>query len=362
VCSSDLVINYRIDKIAYLHDRFLKVLTEYAKTKSGFGVIVTFMDTYFSPELKEIYGINSEKIVDLQKKYDFLLQPEDPQNKWSSEPTRYIELGNFYSKKMTDPSKLLLDLNILSFREKNEVTPFPTEVQTGIESYQLIRSAAIGAPRFTVYSEATCNPQDIAFFSYASSSPVKYKNNDESYDVESPYSFVIQLPKHIKIISVDNQTVVGYRDNKYIIPAGKHNIELHRTEIAGFSTAELQPQILSFTGNLTDITYGMQQLVFNYESSERSLVSLNRKPTSIKVDNINIDFEVLMGNDCFSVFLPSGKHTILITSGNSFSYGINLTSLWSSNAIALYGTIAIILLVIMYIFLKLFRRRFEKNK
>ncbi len=354
------VINYRIDKIADLHERFLKVLTDYAKTKSGFGVIVTFMDSYFSPELKEIYGINSEKIVELQKKYDFQLQPEDPQNRWSTEPNRYLELGRFYARKMVDPSKLLLDLNILSFRDKNEITPFSTLTQTGIESYHLINSAASGAPRFTVYSEATCNSQDIAFFSYASSSPVKYNFIDDGYEVNSPCSFVIQLPKHIKIITVDDQAAVGYRDNKFIIPSGNHTIKLHGNEISEFSTAELQPQILSFTGNITDITYGMQQIEYSYESTERALVSLNRIPTKIKVDDQEINFEVLKGNDCFSVFLPSGKHIVQIISGNKFSYGVNLTSLWSSNAIALYGIISIILLVIMYLFLKLFRRKFEK--
>jgi hypothetical protein len=353
------VVNYRVNKIAALHDRFLKMIYAYAKTKNGFGVIVTSMDTYFSPELKENLGISSDIIINLQKKYGFMLQTEDPQDKWSTDPTRYEELGKFYAQKMTNPSKLLVDLNILPFRKKDGVTPFPTLLQTGIESYHLINSAALGAPRFTVYSEVTCNPQDLSMFSYASSSPVKYQYAEEGYEVNSPYSFVLQLPKDIKIIRIDDEPVVGYRENNFIVPAGKHKISLHTKDIPGFSTVEIQPQLLSFTGNLLDINYNMRQVNFIYESKERALVSLNRKPTDIKVDGQDFQFEVMRGNDCFSVFLPVGKHLVEIVTGDKFTYGMNITSLWSIRAIAIYGAMAVALLVIMYLVLKIMRKKLE---
>ena len=354
------VVNYRVNKIAALHEVFLTAIYDFAKAKKGFGVMVTFMDTYFSPEIKENHGVSSERLLELQKKYGFLLQPEDPQSKWSTDPARYLEMGKFYARKMADPSKLMVDLNILNFRKREEVTPFPTTIQTGIESYQLINFAAAGAPRFTVYSEGSCRPQDMALFSYASSSPVKYTYTENGYEVKSPYSFVLQLPKDIKIISVDEQSSVGYRDNNFLIPAGEHKISFHSQNLAGFSTVEIQPQLLSFTGNLLDINYDMRQLNFNYESVERALVSINRKPTNVKVDGQDFKFEVLTGNDCFSVFLPVGKHSVEIETGDQFTYTMNITSLWSISAIAIYGTIAVIMLIIMYFGLKLFRKRLER--
>jgi uncharacterized protein YdaL len=353
------VINYRVNKIASLHDLFLKAIYDFAKTKKGLGVVVTFMDTYFSPEIKEYHGVSADKIIELQKKYGFMLQPEDPQSKWSTDPSRYLEMGKVYASKMADPSKLMLDLNILDFRKREEVTPFPTTIQTGIESYDLINFAAAGAPRFTVYSEGSCLPQDLALFPYASSSPVKYSYTDDGIDVKSPYSFVLQLPKDIKIISVDNQSVVGYRENNFIVPAGDHSISFHTQNIPGFSSVEIQPQLLSFTGNLQNISYGMRQLNFSYESIGRALVSINREPTNVNVDGQNFKFEVLTGNDCFSVFLPAGKHTVEIETGDKFTYGMNITSLWSISAIAIYGTFAVILLVLMYFGLKLFRKSLE---
>ncbi|MDP4207430.1 MAG: DUF2334 domain-containing protein [Bacteroidota bacterium] len=357
--AKESVVNYRVNKITWLHEQFLTAFNAIAKSKPGFGVMVTVMDTYFSPELKEYHGISSEKMVELQKKYGFMLQAEDPASKWSTTPDRYAGFGKFYAQKMADPSKLLVDLNIYNLRTGDQVTPFPTLTQTGIESYQLINSAAIGAPRFTIYSEGSCNPQDLSYFSYASSSPVKYEYTDNGYEVNSPVSFILQLPKNIRVIKVDDQSVIGYRENNFIIPAGKHTISIHSQDIPGFSTVELQPQLLSFTGNLLDIKYDMRQVNFTYDSYERALVSLNRKPTSVKIDGKDVKFEVLNGNDCFTLMLPSGKHTVEIITGDQFTYGMNLTSLWSISAIAIYGTLAVILLVLMYFGLKVVRRRLE---
>ena len=353
------VINYRMGKVTSFHDQILRAITDYAKTKSGFVVIVTFLDTYFSPEMKEYLGINSDSILKLQKKYGFIIQPEDPQNKWSTEPSRYIEFGKYYEKKIKDSSKLLIDLNILTFRKKQEVTPFPTLLQAGIESYELINSASIGAPGFTVYSEATTNPQDLSLFQYASSSSVIYKFTENGYEVNSPYSFVLQLPKNIKVISVDGETATGYRDNNFFIPAGKHSIDCHPGNIPGFSTVNLQPQLLSFTGNVMDIDYDMRKVNFDYESTDKALVALNSKPTEVKVDGQSYNFKLLKGNDCFSLYLPIGKHFVEITTGNKFSYGISITSLWSISAIAIYGTLATSALLIMFLILKLIRKKLE---
>ena len=353
------VTQYRVNKVIQLHEAILEEIKNFAKTRKGFSTVVTFFDTHFSPEITEYHGVSSDKIIELQKKYDFIIQIEDPQSKWSTDPNRYVEMGKYYAKKVSDSSKLMLDLNILNFRGKDEITPFPTLMQTGIESYQLINAASIGAPRFTVYSESSCNPQDLSFFSYASSGQVHYTYIDDGYQVSSPYSFVLQLPKNIKAISVDGKDVVGYRDNLYTIPAGKHEIKTHLNEIPGFSTDDLQPELLSFTGNLLDIGYDMRKMIINYQSNGRALASLNNKPTSIFIDGKNYNFEVLRGNDCFTVMLPSGNHNVLIETGDKLSYGVNLTSLWSISAIAIYGILAVIALFIMFVALKFIRKQYE---
>jgi membrane protein YdbS with pleckstrin-like domain len=48
-----------------------------------------------------------------------------------------------------------------------------------------------------------------------------------------------------------------------------------------------------------------------------------------------------------------------IVTGDRFSYGVNLASLWSISAIAIYGLLAVVVLFIMFVALKFIRRRYE---
>jgi uncharacterized protein YdaL len=353
------VIAFRVGKINELHDDFLSEISSFAKSRSGFDVIVTFYDTYFSPELTEYYGASSDNMIELRKKYKLHLQPEDPFNKWSTDPDRYREMGKFYSGKLKDPTDLMIDLNIFEFRSKNDVSPFSTLIQTGLESYQLISAASAYAQRFTIYSESSCNPQDIPYFANASSGMVKYTSLHDGYRVFSPHSFELHLPGSIEVIRVDGVNQVGYRDNHYLIPAGDHTIITDFKEIPGFSTHELQPQLLFISGNLLKVEYLMQTILFSYESAERTLASLNYIPTSIKVDGKNYIVEVLKGNDCFTIMLPSGKHQVEIRKGDRFSYGINLASIWSMSAISVYGVLALILLINLFVALKFIRKHYN---
>ena len=353
------VTQYRMDQILYEQEKILQAVTTYAKTKPGFQVIITTFDSYGTPSLKETIGINSEYFVALQKKYGFHLQIEDDASRWVTDPRRYEKIGEMYTKLIGDKTKLLLDLNLCEFRDKDVVTPFPTLIPTGIESYQLVNSSSIGSPRSTIYCEATANPQDISLFPYADASFVEYENTDNGYEVNSPQSFTMKLPNKIKVIKIDDLHEIGMRDNEYLIPAGKHIISFGNDELPGFSTAGIQPQIVSFTGNLLSFMYAMRSIDFEYESDGRALVSLSEPPSKVNIDEQPVNFIVMKGRDCYSIFLPEGKHVVKILTGNSLSYGISLTSLWSTNAIVMYGGLAILLITIMYWAMKIIRRKYE---
>lgn len=351
------IVQYRIQKLNSIYEIFLNTFQQIAKSKNGFEIIVTALDSYGSPELRENIAVDMKDIIQLQKKYNFTLQVEDPENLWSTDPMRYIEIGKFYSQILGDKSKLLLDLNILNFRKEDVITPFPTLIQTGTESYHLVNAAAIGASRFTIYSESSVNAQDITFFPYASSVNINYQRTSNGYEFNSPYSFVLKLPNYIKEFSIDGNPISSYRDNSFTVPAGKHIVAFSKVPITSFSIQELQTKILSFTGSLVSIAYGLNDIKFAYESGVRTLLSLNRQPTSVKVDNQEYKFTVMKGDDCFSIFLPPGKHYVELSAGDSFSYGINLTSLWSSTGIAIFGALAVIMLFLMYLLLKIIRRK-----
>ncbi len=356
------IIDYRVEKLTDVYEVLLNMIQEVSAARPGFQTIVTAMDTYGSPELREYFGSDMGEVLKLQKKYRFALQVEDPEKLWSTDPSRYFTIGKMYQRLLADSSKLLLDLNILSFRKKDVITPFPTLIQTGTESFQLVRAASFGATRFTIYCEETVNPQDMMFFPYALATGVVYHPIDQGYEVESPTSFSLKLPGEISEINLDGSVLSPFRDNVFLIPAGRHTIHLAAGTAATFSTHELQTRIMSITGKLLLVSYGMRSASFIYESDTRSIVSLNKEPSSLTIDGESRPLKTLKGNDCYSLMLPSGKHSVEVNVGGDFSYGINVTSLWSTMVIAIFGSVAVASLFLMYLSLKLVKRKYAPVK
>ena len=356
---------YRISKLDEIYERLLREFSDYARLRPGFQIIVTAMDSYGSPELREHIGVDMAHILALQKRFGFSLQVEDAEHLWSTDPRRYVEIGKKYGQLIGDPSKLLLDLNIidlsLSTRKPGAVTPFPTFKQTGTESFQLIHAASIGAPRFTFYAEQTVNPQDLSFFASAAAHGIHYKRSGDYYSIDAAHSFSLRFPKEIAHILLDGMLIPASRDNLFFIPAGMHTVDVNPGTTGAFSTSQLQPRILSSTGDVSELSYGMRDAKFIYNSEERMLVSFSNEPTQVQLDGQQYTFTALKGNDCFTIKLPQGKHEVSLITGDSFSYGINVTSLWSATAIAIFGFLAVVLLLGMYVLLKILHRRYTPS-
>jgi uncharacterized protein YdaL len=354
---------YRIGKLDEVYERLLRDFADVAGHRPGFQIIVTAMDSYGSPEVRENLGVDMSHILALQKRYGFFLQVEDAERLWSTDPLRYVEIGRRYARLMTDSSKLMLDLNILdlssSTRKKGALTPFPTTIQTGTESFLLIHAAATGAPRFTFYAEETVNGQDLPFFANASARGISYRREDNGYSIEAEHSFVLRLSKEVPQILLDDMLVQASRENLFFIPAGSHRVNVNPSASGAFSTSQLQPRILSSTADLSNLSYGMRDARFTYESDERMFVSFSNEPTQVSLDGQHFMFTAFKGNDCYTIQLPPGKHEISIITGDSFSYGVNVTSLWSTTAIAIFGFLAILLLLGMYALMKLLNRRYS---
>ncbi|MBP1656713.1 MAG: hypothetical protein H6Q31_1314 [Bacteroidetes bacterium] len=344
----EMITSYRVRKLEYLYRRLLHAFSEVEKTRDGFEVIVTAMDSYGSPELRENIGVDMQTVVDLQKELGFTLQVEDPERQWSTDPMRYVAMGRQYEALLGSSEHLLLDLNILAFREQDVLTPFPTRIQTGTESFHLVRASALGAPRATIYAESSINPQDLPFLASAYAGTVKMTRVGEVYALEAPHHFTLHLPPEVKEISLDGSPLAPMRDNLYLIPAGRHMVKSVSNAGGGLSSHQFNPRLLSITGTLLSVHYEMRSASFSYVSDGRCLVMLDREPHALIVDGHSSSFYTMKGNDGYSVFLPPGQHTVYLEAGDAFSYGVNLTSFWSSTAIALFGLVSVAALLVMY--------------
>jgi hypothetical protein len=101
----------------------------------------------------------------------------------------------------------------------------------------------------------------------------------------------------------------------------------------------------------------MREIEIDYESDRRAILSLNGEPTALMVDGQSYPCSPLTGDDCYSIVLPTGAHRATIITGDFVTYGVNLTSFWSTTAITLFGSVGVFSLVAMYLTTHVIRRR-----
>src|SRR5207249_11362974 len=74
------IVEYRVSVIRDVFEHLLTAFEEVVRKKPGFQMIVTAYDSYGSPELREFIAVDMDRIIELQRKFNFLLQVEDPEN------------------------------------------------------------------------------------------------------------------------------------------------------------------------------------------------------------------------------------------------------------------------------------------
>lgn len=343
--------DYRVEKLRWVNEKLLQLAEEIRRTRTGFDVVYTALDNLGSPSLRRSQGVDVETILALRKTYQFRLLVEDPLARWSEDPRRYIDIANEYKRRGI--SDVMLDLNILGFRNAEQPTIFPTLIQTGLEAFALTSVAFQHADRTVLYAESSVNPQDFPMLCFAAASRVHVQRTDFGYQVSSPVSFSLSLGEEVPFITIDNAIHSSSGDGKYLIPAGNHSIRAKGIREHMFSTNLVHANILSITGNLLYEREEERSLDFGYTADMRCLVSLNKAPVTLFIDGVESPLQVLKGNDRFSLFLPPGRHHIHIVTKSTVSYGVDITSWWSSTMIVVFGFIAVSVLMIFYFIVRL---------
>jgi hypothetical protein len=284
----------------------------------------------------------------LQKNYHFTLQVEDPQSEWSKDPRRYQQLADRYRALTGENSRIMLDLNILQFRNENTPTQFPTLIQTGIESYLLVRSASLGADRYTIYSESSVRPQDLRMMSYTASARATIKREPGGWTIQTPYSVVLDLPKEYTALRTSTGEHIVSDRGMFVLPKGTHVLNAEKGSAVPFSVPPLGGTLLSLTGDLASLNNFSRSVTFSYSSTSRCIASFSHRPFAILVDGKEITFETLEGYRRFSVLLPPGEHSVDAVLETTVSYGVDITSFWSSWLIVGFGIVSSTTLLSLY--------------
>ncbi len=351
-------MDFRASLITEFTSHFLTIASDAFKNKPGTEIILTVHDEKTFPDLRSSIGVDVDQILQLRKNFNFSLQVEDPQSNWNTDPHRYIGIGNTYRKLLgPDSSDLLIDLNILSFRAANYTGNFPTQTPTGTEAYLLLRSAAEAAPRMTVYSEATVYPQDLADIPYSIAPQAQMELIDGGYRIVAPYSTSIRLSEEVKEVSVDGNTVYPYQPGYFVMPAGDHVVKVMPADVNPFQSEMMQSHVEAASCNILSERTFQRGVEFTYDSPIRCAVSFGKIPFAVFLDDHEIPFSVSREEQHYGIILPPGQHKALVILESTVSYGIDLTSLWSSAVISIFGSIAGGILIILYFVFKVRRRR-----
>jgi uncharacterized protein YdaL len=343
---------YRIAKLVQLHEAMLSLADSVARGKPGFQVVVTVLDNLSAPELRANLGVDAKRIAALRAQHPFKLQIEDPASMWSTDPRRYEGIAARYAD-LIDAKDLSLDLNILSFRDENAVTPFPTRIQTGTESAWLVNSAAKGAQRVAIYSESSINQQDLAFMPSAYAARTRLTRVEDGWAIDTPTPIVLQLAADVQDIWLDNQRVQTIGGGRFLLPVGAYTVLEVEPTLQALQPGVPESHLLSITGDLLSERSSQRSVNFGYRSENRCIVTLAREPFALFIDGRETAFEALKGNGREALILPPGEHSVLLVTQSTVSYGVDITSFWSSYVIAIFGALSVGLLAALYLLVRL---------
>ncbi len=347
--------DYRVNVMVRVHERLLELAAKLRVSRSGFDVVLTVHDNLGSPELRSTQGVDIERILALHAKYPFTLNVQDPLSRWSEDPSRYEEIGRRYRALLG--RDVALDLNILSFRSPETPTMFPTLLQTGTEAFHLISIASRSADRVILYSESSVNPQDVPYLANAAASPARLTRLPSGYRIESPVETTLLLGRNRRIVLMDGKVRTAAHDGRLLVPAGRHEIVTEEEGNTLFSSDLLHASLLSFTGTLLSIDEGERSVEFRYSARGRCYASLNKSPVDLFVDGRSTPFEVRKGSGRFTIVLPPGDHTVRIVTQSTVAWGVDLTSIWSSSLIVVFGALAVCVMAVFYFIVRYTRRR-----
>jgi uncharacterized protein YdaL len=348
--------DYRVETIARLHEEFLTLIDSVKQSRPYLDVVVTVLDNINNPVLRTDLGVDIKRVIGLMKKHDFVLQVEDPESEWSKDPRRYEKLGRQYIDLIGDSTRVMLDLNILPFRQDKVPTQFPTLFQTGVESYQLVRSAAFGTHRSTIYSEATVRPQDLRRFPYAASARATIDwDNEHGWNIATPFPVVLQLPKNVSTLLLSPGGTIFSDNGEFLLPAGAYKAEPKVQSPTEIGDMPVGGVLLSLTGDLMSVSTSTTNVTFAYKSRRRCIASFNHPPYSIIIDGRETSIQAVEGFRRFSVMLPQGDHHVTAILETKVSYGVDLTSFWSSWVIVIFGVLAGAALLTFYLLVRFSR-------
>jgi len=182
---------------------------------------------------------------------------------------------------------------------------------------------------------------------------VRLRRIQDGWEVVTPVPIVLQLASGTMEILRNGERQLSIGDGKFLLPTGSYRVTLVPEGVRPFQVDILETRILSITGDLLSEKSSQRSVEFRYRSENRCIVTLTKEPFAVFVDGTETAFRALKGDGRFALMLPPGEHTILVVAQSSVSYGVDLTSFWSSSLIVVFGVLAGGILIVFYLIVRI---------
>ena len=350
-------LEYRTNVVTQLHRELLTALRPFAQ--SGHEIIVTMLDSLAYPEVTDDTGVDSRAIVGLMREFGFLLQVEDPLVAWTGPPNRYSRLGDRYRAIMPPGGHFMFDINVIATR-KVEDTHLPLALAVGTELAATVNSARVSSDRVALYGDATVRTNDLDLLAYAAAENTVITRHVLTWTVDAPASVEMVVPSELHNFYRDGEDWSYWRSGFVMLPRGQQTVSATSSWTHLLDASALRPQVLQSSTPFLSAGSNRGNLTFEYDSPGPALVCLNRMPAEVDVDGPRA--VVLSGaRELTAVLtLPAGHHHVRVAGARGFTLFVDVISLISSSLIVVFGTVSIVMLIVLYLSIRI-RRLFSRG-
>lgn len=297
------IIEFRVELITRLHEELLMLCEELKQEKEHLQTVVTAIDSIADKDMREKIGVDASRIVELQYKYHFMLQIEDPYTLWNLGPDRYRVIGEEYRSIMSDRNQLSIDINVID--RGGEV--YPTRKQRGVELYQLVNTAGRYADKVILYSLATLEEDEMGFVPYSRSGDIEVREvSKNEYIFEADKGFTWRTAIEGKTFYIDGEKWPFVSEKGVMIPGGEHRLKVLNTENEAMLLLE------TVNGEISDVSID-QKVNFSYASEGRFFVLTNTRPSRVVLDGTVYGPHIMEDGNKYTVILPKGVHRLSIS-------------------------------------------------
>jgi hypothetical protein len=294
---------YRIELITRLTETFLETLARCRTEKPYLQTTLTVIDALRDPAVKERFGVDPDRLLALQKKYDFAVEIEDPYTVWNESPERYRAIGEHYRRRLQPGTPFSIDVNVV-----DRMPPgLPLDKPRGLELYQLVANVAANVDLLTLYGFSTLSPDDMRLVPFVLGAQQMTGEVGENGTVQAERQLCWQTDTRGRSAYLDGRDWPCLSDSQVLIPAGAHSLS---TRAEPESPGPSPLRIESITGIILGAEQAGKRVSFTYESRGRCYVTLNRKPSMALCDGASALDGVLSDRGHVCLVLPQGKHRV----------------------------------------------------